>query len=86
MIGNKWKDRALAAEALLADQRARLEIIEAIQADRCALVSIAKDKGARTMRFGFVRHGKLTTVEVYADFSIDITALRAQLLEPLTND
>lgn len=85
MLGTNWKARALAAEAALAEASERLTIIEQIMADRCALVSIAKDKGSPNARFSFVRNGTMTTVEVYAGYSLDIPQLRKTLLEKNTD-
>jgi hypothetical protein len=76
-----WKARALAAEAALISASRQLDGIEAIQADRAALVSITRD-GA-VLKFTFVRNGELTVCETYGTLDQDVPGWRRALLERL---
>lgn len=56
----------------------------AIARDRAALISIVRT--GRVIRFGFVRNGQMTFIEMMGTWDDDVDAWRAALLSPLKGD
>ena len=60
------------------DLQQQVDALEMQLLKRTALVNIEQD--GRKVRFTFIRRGALTRVECYADMSMDVAALRKELL------
>lgn len=66
-------------EAAIDEQQMQIEALEQLVLNRAALVDVRQD--GRKVHFLFTRRGAVRQITCYADMSVDVAAIRRDLLE-----